>query len=465
LVVVLVALYLGRGPAVLTAVLSALVFDFFFIPPYLTLAVEHVEYVFTFLVLLLVGLLISSLTARVQEQLEATRLREAETAALYTLSRDLAMAVDLGSVVQAVGANVSQTLGREVAVLLPCEPGREDLRLCAAGTGAALDEQELAVATLAFAHGQPAGRGTDAWPGAALRYLPLITARGKVGVLGVWPAQAGHMLTPEQRRLLEAFASLAAVAIERVYLAEAAGQVVLLEAAEKLQSALLHSISHDLRTPLVSITGVLTTLQEKDVGLDDQARAVLIDTAAEEAGRLNRLVGNLLEMTRLEAGAIKVRREPRDVQDVIGAALRQAGDRLGDRPVEVDLAPDLPLVPLDLTLVVHVLVNLLDNAVKYSPAGSPIQVQARASAGEVVLEVSDRGIGIPEEDLVRVFEKFYRVQRPGSVTGTGLGLSISKGLVEAHGGHVSARNRPGGGTIIAVSLPLTEAGEQKGGAA
>jgi len=313
------------------------------------------------------------------------------------------------------------------------------------------------VATWAFEHGQPAGRGTDTLPAARLRYLPLSTARGKVGVLGVWPAEAGRYLTPEQRRLLEAFASLAAVAIERVHLVEAAGLVQLLEATEKLQSALLNSISHDLRTPLVSITGALSTLQEDDVRLDEEARRILVDTAAEEAGRLNRLVGNLLDMTRLEAGAIKVKREPRDVQDVIGAALHQVRERLGDRPVEIDIPADLPLVPLDFVLVVHVLVNLIDNALKYSPPGSLIQIRTLLSDGEVAIEVADQGLGIPPEDLDRVFQKFYRVQRPDNVTGTGLGLSISKGLVEAHGGRIWAQNRPGGGAVITVVLPLSEA--------
>ena len=379
LVVVVAALYLGRGPAVLAAVLSVLVFDFFFVPPYLTLVVADTEYLLTFLALLIVGLLLSDLTARVQEQVEATRRRERETGALYTLSRDLAVAVDLESVVQAVEANAGETFGREVAVLLPNADDGRALGLHAHSLGATLDEHEMAVATWAFEHGQPAGRGTDTLPAARLRYLPLATARGKVGVLGVWPAEAGRYLTPEQRRLLEAFASLAAVAIERVHLAEAAGQVQLLEATEKLQSALLNSISHDLRTPLVSITGALSTLQEDDVRLDDEARRILIDTAAEEAGRLNRLVGNLLDMTRLEAGALKVKREPRDVQDVIGAALHQVGDRLGDRPVEIDIPADLPLVPLDFVLVVHVLVNLIDNALKYSPPGSPIQIRTLAS--------------------------------------------------------------------------------------
>jgi two-component system sensor histidine kinase KdpD len=462
LVVVVAALYLGRGPAVVAAVLSVLVFDFFFVPPHLTLAVSDTEYLLTFLALLIVGLLLSGLTARVQEQVEATRRRERETGTLYTLSRDLAVAADLESVVQAVEANAGETFGRGVAVLLTSAKDGRTLNLYPTSTGAVLDEHEMAVATWAFEHGQPAGRGTDTLPAARLRYLPLSTARGTVGVLGVWPAEAGRYLTPEQRRLLEAFASLAAVAIERVHLAEAAGQVQLLEATEKLQSALLNSISHDLRTPLVSITGALSTLQEDDVRLDGEARRILVDTAAEEAARLNRLVGNLLDMTRLEAGAIKVKRELRDVQDVIGAALHQVGERLGNRPVEIDIPADLPLVPLDFVLVVHVLVNLIDNALKYSPPGSPIQICTRPSDGEVAIEVADQGIGIPAEDLERVFQKFYRVQRPDNVTGTGLGLSISKGLVEAHGGRIWAQNRPGGGAVITVALPLSEAVKREG---
>lgn len=467
LVVVLAAIYLGRGPAVLASLLSVLVFDFFFIPPYLTLAVSQVEYLATFAGLLIVGLLLSGLAARLQGQVEATRSRERETAALYSLSRDLAAAVDLDSVLKAVEANAGETLGSHLVILLPSDqpPGRSDpagLRDLSSLSSRKLDEKEIAVATWAYEHSRPAGRGTDTLPSAALRYLPLTTARGKVGVLGVWPAEAGaRLLSADQRRLAEAFANLTALAVERVQLAKAASQVEILQAADKLQAALLNSISHDLRTPLVTITGALTTLQEKDVAIDEQSRAILVDAAAEEAGRLNRLVGNLLDMTRLEAGAVRVRREMGDVQDLVGSALQAVSARLGDRPVEVDIPPDLPLVPMDPTLTVHALVNLLDNAIKYSPPDSPVRVRARASAGEVTIEVADRGTGIPKEDLERVFEKFYRVQRPDSVTGTGLGLSISKGLVEAHGGRIWAGNLPEGGAAITIALPLTPAGSQE----
>lgn len=465
LVVVVAALYLGRGPAILSAILGVLVFDFFFVPPYLTLAVADTEYLLTFLGLLLVGLIISDLTARVREQIEAARRRERETSTLYALSRDLAIAADLEAETDAVTSHAGDTFGRDVIILLP-ESKDSDV-LCAHGSRSdlPLDEHELAVASWVFQHGQPAGRGTDTLGTAKLRYLPLKTARKTVGVLGVRSAGEGKYLGPEQRRLLEAFASLAAVAIERVQLAEAAGQVQILEATEKLQTALLNSISHDLRTPLVSITGALTTLLEDQVRLDDEARVVLLETAVEEAGRLNRLVGNLLDMTRLEAGAVRLHREPRDLQDVIGAALQQLGERLSDRPVKVDLPAILPLVPLDFVLLAHVLVNLVDNALKYSPPGSPVEIGVRLTESEALIDVADRGVGIPEEDLPRIFQKFYRVQRPSHVAGTGLGLSISKGLVEAHGGRIWAQNRPGGGIIVTLALPLAKTVERLEGIA
>ena len=451
LTVVIAAIYLGRGPSLLAAVLSVLAFDFFFVPPRLTLVVSNSEYLLTFLALLVVSLVISNLAVRVREQAESAQRREAQTAELYALSRDLAVAVDLDGIMQAVLTHISQTFGREVVVLLP-EGGTVKPR--ALSPGFALSENELAVATWAFQHSQPAGRGTDTLPAAGVHYLPLKTARGVVGVLGVKPSDPDNRLSPDQRRLLDAFASQAALAIERAQLAEQARQAEVLQATEKLQTALLNSISHDLRTPLVSITGALSSLQEDDVELDDATRRSLVENAREEAERLNRLVGNLLDMTRIEAGALKVASEPCDVQDVIGAALERLGDRLRSRPLTVDVPPDLPLVPMDFVLTAQVLVNLLDNAFKYSPANAQIEVRARVEGPEAHIEIADRGVGIPPADLERVFDKFYRVQQRGQVTGTGLGLSICKGIVEAHGGRIWAENRTGGGARITFALPL-----------
>jgi two-component system sensor histidine kinase KdpD len=282
-----------------------------------------------------------------------------------------------------------------------------------------------------------------------------------IGVIGIHPKEPGKLLTPEQRQTIESFVHQAALAIERATLAEQARQAELLQVTEKLQTSLLNSISHDLRTPLVSITGALSSLRERSLELNQEARESLLETAHDEAERLNRLVGNLLNMTRLEAGAIRLKKEPCDIQDVIGAALEQLGERINRRQVQVNLPSETSLIALDSALFEQVLVNLVDNAVKYSGPDTLIEVNVAEAEGTVSVEVCDRGIGIPDGDLERVFDKFYRVQRPESVSGTGLGLAICKGIIEAHGGSIRAENRAGGGTVVRVTLPKEVEGEQE----
>jgi two-component system sensor histidine kinase KdpD len=272
-------------------------------------------------------------------------------------------------------------------------------------------------------------------------------------VLGIHPKEGGKFLSPDQRQTFIAFANQAALAVERAILAERARQAELLQATEKLQTALLNSISHDLRTPLVSITGALSSLREESLNISEEDRNNLLGTAFEEAEHLNRLVGNLLNMTKLEANAIHLRLEPCDIQDVIGAALDQMEERLGNRPVRVIIPERLPLVSLDFTLFGQVLVNVIDNAVKYSPKDTQIDIDVTQSDDEINIHVSDRGIGIPMEDLEKVFDKFYRVQRPENVNGTGLGLAICKGIVDVIGGKIYAENREGGGTVVTITLP------------
>jgi two-component system sensor histidine kinase KdpD len=287
-----------------------------------------------------------------------------------------------------------------------------------------------------------------------MRYQPLRTSHGVVGVLGVRPADADHHQTHDQRRTLDTFANQVAMAIERARLAEQARQAEILEITDKLQSALLNSISHDLRTPLVSITGALSSLMDAGLGLDEASRRNLIETAREEADRLNRLVGNLLDMTRLEAGAVRIHKDICDIDDLIGSALEQLTGRIGGHPVNIEVAAELPHCSLDFILISRVLVNVIDNALKYSPPEAPVDIRAQAANGYLEIAIADRGSGIPAEDLTRIFDKFYRVQRPDNVIGTGLGLAISKGIVEAHGGFMAAENRPGGGAIITLALPI-----------
>jgi two-component system, OmpR family, sensor histidine kinase KdpD len=449
--VVITAIYLGRGPSLLATVIGVLAFDFFLVPPQLTLAVSDTQYVITFIGLFVVSLVVSTLTARVREQAEASIQREAQTAALYDLGRDLTAATDLNDVAQSIFTHISQVFGREVAIFLP---EGQRVKTFSSTQGYTPDENELAVANWSFEHGQPAGRGTDTLPAAPLRCQPLKTARGIVGVLGLRPKLSGSLLTPEQRLTLDAFAHQAALALERANLVEQARQAELLQATEKLQTALLNSISHDLRTPLVVITGALSALDEDDGLLDDSTRHSLVKDARAEADRLNRLVGNLLNMTRIEAGALKLAREPCDISDLIGSAMEIVESRLEDRKVDVEISSEMPLVNLDFVLITQVLVNLLDNAIKYSTDDQPIEVGASRVGADVQVTVADRGTGIPPDDLEHVFDKFYRVQRPGNISGTGLGLSICKGIVEAHGGTIRAENRPDGGVQMFVVLPV-----------
>ena len=264
-------------------------------------------------------------------------------------------------------------------------------------------------------------------------------------------------MTIQQDRLVKAFADLAAMALERAQLSEAANSVKILESSQRLQTALLNSISHDLRTPLVSIIGVLTSFQEKSVHLDDTAKMNLVQVACEEAERLNHLITNLLDVSKIEAGALKLNLRLSDIQDIIGAALEHISNHYSNRKVNVEVPEGLPLVPVDFGLMVQVLINIVDNAVKYSRPESTVEVTAARTDDHIQITVTDRGVGIPQEDLLRVFDKFYRVQSPDNVTGTGLGLSICKGIVEAHGGTISAENRPGGGTLIRLGLPLSRA--------
>ncbi len=427
-----------------------------------TLAVSDTQYLLTFAGLFVVGLVVSSLAARVREQAQAARRRELQTSELYELSRELAGAAGPGAIAEVVRSHIQQVVGGRAVVLL-----REGRDLEPAPGFDLVEEDEFAVAMWAFDHGQVAGKGTDTLPGAALMYLPLRTSREIIGVLGVGVREADAPLSAAERRVPEAFATLAALAFERADLAASANQLELLRAREALQSALLNSISHELRTPLASIAGVLSTLRgaherSASPSLSEAARSELVETAWEEAAELNRIVGNLLDMTRLESGALRTTLEPIDVEDLVGSTLTQLGDRIGDREVRTDLPTDLPPVSADSVLMVHVLANLLDNALTYSPPGSPLDISARRDGPEVRLSIADRGIGIPAADLEAVFDKFFRVHRsdvPEAIDvsrGIGLGLSISRGIIQAHKGRIWAENRVGGGTTITVGLSAVE---------
>jgi two-component system sensor histidine kinase KdpD len=460
LCVVITAYLWGLGPSILASVLGVLAFDFFHVPPFLTFAVADTQYVFTFLALLLVGVVISYLASQVRQQTESARRRERQTAALYALGRDLAISNDLESYIHAIIKRAKETFGRDATIFLPDVQNKGTLKPYADVPSVSVNENELAAAIWSFQHQRIVGHGTDTLPNAKARYLPLVTARRIVGVIAILATDTSGELTIEQERLLEAYADLAAVAIESILLGEEAHNAQVLRDTEKLQTALLNSVSHDLRTPLVSIIGVLSSLQEEGMGLDDAAKRNLIQVAREEAERLNHLITNLLDVSRIESGAIKISRQPSDVQDLVGAALEQLGSRASARPIRIDIPAELPFVSADFGLIAQTLVNVLDNALKYSPADSPIDIKGRQVGDEVYIEIADRGVGIPPQDSLHVFDKFYRIRSPDNVAGTGLGLSICKGIVEAHSGRIAAENRPGGGTVIRLVLPAAESDQR-----
>ncbi len=448
--VVASAVFFGRGPSLFAATVSVIAFDFLFIPPFHSFAVSDTQYLLTFFIFFVVALVVSDLATRVQEQARASREREAHTAALYDLSRDLAAARDRRAAQLSLMKHTREALAAEMALF---EPEGLSVRAAEKTASFPVNDHETAVADWVFRNGQPAGRGTDTLPGAAAYYLPVKTGRQTYAVFGVALKEPSAKLGLDDRRLLESFTGQAAAAMERILLSEEAQKNRLLEEKEKLQSALFNSISHDLRTPLVSITGALSGMLE-DPSMRPEERKELTETAYGEAERLNRLVGNLLDMARLEASAIKVAASLTEVRDVVGSALKELEGRLEDRKVTVRIPEGLPHVPMDFGLMMKVLVNVIDNAIKYAPFGLPIEIDASEVEGQVQIRVLDLGLGIPERDLEQVFDKFYRVKRPQNFEGTGLGLSICRGIVEAHRGRIWAENRPGGGTIVVLRLPI-----------
>ena len=451
---IVIALRWGQAPAIVSSVAGALLFDFTFVAPYFTFAVTDVQYVMTLLGMLAVSLVTTALAGQVKAEAEAAAERANHTAVLYSLSRSLAVVRAPDGVFQVVERHIRETFHRRVVILLP---DHELLAVRFSSSGFVTADDGVSIAREVFRTGRP----SDVERRSESCYYPLLTARGTIGVIGLHTMEPTRPLSVAELRLLEAVATQAASAIERELLAEQARQAQRLEETDRLQQALLNSISHNLRTPLASITGALSSLAEDRSRLDEEARQDLVATAREEAGRLNRFVGNLLDMTRLEARATRIHIEPCDVQDVIGAALAQLGDTGRTRSIAVDAPASLPLVPMDFVLITQTLVNVLDNAVKYSPPGAPITIRAEAHDRDLDIVVTDHGIGIPSGDLDRVFDKFYRAPQTG-VTGSGLGLSICKGFVEAHGGRIRAETQPAGGTVVRVTLPLRPAQGQTG---
>lgn len=449
--VMLIAMTLGRGQAIFASIASFLSFNFFFTEPRFTFFVSDPQNILTIVFFLIAAIIVSSLVSRVKRQIEVTKTGARRTTNLYDFSRKIAAAVTRDDVLWAVVHHVAATIHGKSLILLP-----RDLRLEIAAGYPPEDEisdKDAAAAEWAHANGQPAGRGSNTLPAAEWLFLALKTARGPVGVLGIQMPGLEY-LSPEDRRLLETLADQAAVAIERTMLVadlEAARMAV---ETDRLRSALLSSLSHDLRTPLVSILGASTSIINYQDTLDAESRNELALTIQEEAERLNRFVQNLLDMTKLGSGALKPNADWSDMADIVQGAVHRAGKLFKGRHMKIDMT--LPLLKVDPVLMEQVLFNLIDNACKHSPADSTITLWARVKAEQAVIEVCDQGVGIPDADRERVFDMFYRIEATDSQpAGTGLGLSICRGIVEAHEGTITAEpGINGSGTCIVITLPL-----------
>jgi two-component system sensor histidine kinase KdpD len=452
LAVVVAAVRWGRGPSILASVLGVAVFDFCFVPPRFTFVVADTQYLLTFGVMLITGLIISTLASRIPRRAEEARQRERRTATLLAMSRDLSALREIEAIARAASGHVASALRSTVAILLPGDEGR--LRPAGGAGEWMLGRRDESVAQWAFEHRERAGKGTQTLPGADGLYVPLVASRGTVGILGILPGTEGLVLEPERFHMIEALAGMTALAIERARLSAEAERNRLHAETERLRSSLLSAVSHDLRTPLAAISGASSTLLHSGSDLDESSRRELAASIYDESERLGRLVGNLLEMTRLESGAFRLRKEWYPIDEVLGAAVHRLRRLLEDHRIEVKVPPEPVLVPLDEVLIQEVLLNLLENAARFSPRGSRILLSARAAPDAVVVEVADEGPGIPPGREERVFEKFFRDTIGKGRPGAGLGLAIAKGIVELHGGRIHAENLPEGGAVFRFELPI-----------
>jgi two-component system sensor histidine kinase KdpD len=444
----------GLRPALYSCILGALAFNFFFLPPRYTLTISDPESVLAFFFFLGVAVIASNLTATVQRQAMAARQRARTTEDLYLFSKKLAGTGTLDDVLWATAFQLASMLKLRVVLLLP-EHGTIAVK---AGypPDDTLDDADIAAARWAWEHNHAAGRGADTLPGAKRLYVPLRTGRTAVGVIGLDnDRRGGPLLTPEQQRLLDALADQAALAIERVQLVADVDRAKLAVEADRLRSALLTSISHDLKTPLAAILGAAGTLRDYLETLPHEDRVDLLSTVIDESERLNRFIANLLDMTKIESGAMEPNYALHYAGDIVGSALRRAEKILAHHRVEAQMPVDLPMVKVDPVLFEQVLFNLLDNAAKYAPEGSAIRLEAWADIDNIVFRVMDEGPGIPPADLERVFDTFYRVRKGDQVrAGTGLGLSICRGFIEAMGGMIAAGNRTDRqGAVFTIRLP------------
>jgi two-component system sensor histidine kinase KdpD len=441
----------GRWPALAATLMSVAAFDFFFVPPYFTFAVNDIRFLVTFGVMFFVAYIITQLTLQIREQAAASRKRERSTAALYALSRELVRERKKGKIFDIAIKHISEVFQCQIVILIINEQDELAIPETSVGTFA-VDQKELGVAKWVFDNRQSAGIGTDTLPGAKALYLPMVASSGVVGVLGVLSENPERKFDLEDIHFLESFVNQTAMAIERVMLAKEAHEERLKAESHNIRNTFLSSVSHDLRTPLAVVAGAASTLMQKDASLDRSDRLELLRTIHEEADRLERIIRNVLNLTRLESGAISVNKEWQPLEEIIGVVLNRLSEGLEGRPLELKIPSDLPLVPFDTLLMEQVFSNLMENALRHTPPGTPVEIAVTPQKSAIMIEIADHGPGIPAHEEEAIFSKFTR--STNTRMGAGIGLSICRAIIEAHGGRIWVENRPGGGAAFKFVIPI-----------
>jgi len=465
LAVLATAIHCGQGPAILNSLLSVLTFDFCFVPPRWSFTVEEAKYFVTFTVMFLTAVVISYLSALIRRQAEAARIQERQAAAMHALSGELASTRGVENVLQVSVKHFSEIFQCRVVALLPED---NDKLHVAAGDLASVFRKdiikELGVAQWTYQTGQMAGWGTQTRPDSPILYVPLQAANASLGVLALRPRdpESEYWLLPEQLRLrlIESLAKQVAQAFELERLQKTALGAQIAAETERLRSSLLGSVTHDFQTPLAAIMGSASSLLGLQGKLDASQAQEMVANIYDEAERLSRLINNLLDIALLQTGSLKLHKELQPLEEVVGAALNRLEKRLADRPINISLPANLPMVPLDASLAEHIFINLLENSLKYTPSGSPLVIAAERKDDEIEVEVADLGPGFPPDGLEKIFEMYYRGTENIGQKGYGLGLSICRAIVQAHGGRIWAENRTGGGAAVRFTFPLTVQDQQ-----
>ena len=433
----------------------SLAFDFFFVPPRFNFAVHDVQYLLTFAVMMTVGLVVGQLTASLRYQARVARYREDRARSLYEMARELGTVLTQEQVAEISDKYIEAAFRAKASILFPDAHDRLAVASATPGEPPALD---IGIAQWAFDHAEPAGSGTDTLPASPQLYMPLKAPMRTRGVIAVEPANPRLLMIPEQRQLLETYAALVAIAIERVHFVTVAQETLVAMESERLRNSLLAALSHDLRTPLTAVVGMSETLAQA-LRREGSAHAATAQTITEQSLRTAQLVSNLLDMARLQAGTVTLRRDWQSLEELAGSAIRSVESALTAHPVRVELPHDLPLLYGDGVLLERVLANLFENAAKYSPAGAAITLTAHREGNDMVIAVGDDGPGLPGTDAEDLFRKFSRGDKESSTPGVGLGLAICRAIVQAHGGSISASNRPapGHGAVLRWTLPHRDA--------